>query len=175
MSAAEDGTGPYAGFGGRVGRTVAGSESWWPEPATPPAGAPNVIVMMADDLGFSDLGCYGSEIDTPHLDRLAAEGLRFRDYHATPMCSPTRAALLTGLNPHNAGIGHVAHSDPGFPGYVMEMTKHAATLPEVFSDNGYFTAMVGKWHLTKDSHCSDAGPFDSWPVQRGFNRFYGNV
>jgi len=129
--------------------------------------------MMADDLGFSDLGCYGSEIDTPHLDALARGGLRFRNYHATPMCSPTRAALLTGLNPHNAGIGHVAHSDPGFPGYVMEMTRHAATLPEILSDHGWFTAMVGKWHLTKDSHCSDAGPFDSWPCQRGFDRFYG--
>ncbi|MFN8052693.1 MAG: arylsulfatase [Acidimicrobiales bacterium] len=170
---AGDSTAPYAGFEGRVGRTVAGSESWWPTPATPPPGAPNVIVMMADDLGFSDLGCYGSEIDTPNLDRLAAEGLRYRDYHATPMCSPTRAALLTGLNPHNAGIGHVAHSDPGFPGYVMEITQQAATLPEIFGDHGYFTAMVGKWHLTKDSHNSDAGPFDSWPVQRGFNRFYG--
>ena len=168
-----DPTAAYAGFGGRVGRTMAGSESWWPTPATPPSGAPNVIVMMADDLGFSDLGCYGSEIATPNLDALAAEGLRFRNYHATPMCSPTRAALLTGLNPHNAGIGHVAHSDPGFPGYVMELTRHAATAPEIFGDHGYFTAMVGKWHLTKDSHCSDAGPFDSWPVQRGFNRFYG--
>ena len=169
----QDGTEPYAGFEGRVGRTVAGSESWWPTPPMPPADAPNVIVMMADDLGFSDLGCYGSEIDTPNLDALAAGGIRYRNYHATPMCSPTRAALLTGLNPHNAGIGHVAHSDPGFPGYVMEMTRHAATLPEIFSDHGYFTAMVGKWHLTKDSHCSDAGPFDSWPLQRGFHRFYG--
>jgi len=169
----QDMTAPYGGFEGRVGRTVAGSQSWWPEPATAPVGAPNVIVIMADDLGFSDLGCYGSEIDTPNLDALAAGGLRYRNYHATPMCSPTRAALLTGLNPHNAGIGHVAHSDPGFPGYVMEMTRNAATAAEIFSDNGYFTAMVGKWHLTKDSHCSDAGPFDSWPVQRGFNRFYG--
>ena len=172
-TASGDGTEPYAGFEGRVGRTVAGSESWWPTPATPADDAPNVIVMMADDLGFSDLGCYGSEIDTPNLDALAGRGVRYRNYHATPMCSPTRAALLTGLNPHNAGIGHVAHSDPGFPGYVMEITKHAATLPEIFRDHGYFTAMVGKWHLTKDSHNSDAGPFDSWPVQRGFDRFYG--
>lgn len=168
-----DGTEPYAGFAGRVGRTVAGSEPWWPARPTAPSGAPNVIVMMVDDLGFSDLGCYGSEIDTPNLDRLATEGVRLRDYHATPMCSPTRAALLTGLNPHDAGIGHVAHSDPGFPGYAMELTRHAATAPEIFGDSGYFTAMVGKWHLTKDSNCSDAGPFDSWPCQRGFDRFYG--
>lgn len=89
------------------------------------------------------------------------------------MCSPTRAALLTGLNPHDAGVGHVAHSDSGFPGYVMELTRHAATAAEIFGDNGWFTSIVGKWHLTKDSHCSDAGPFDSWPIQRGFNRFYG--
>jgi arylsulfatase A-like enzyme len=168
-----DGTEPYAGFGGTVGRTVAGSESWWPQPPTSPAGAPNVIVILADDLGYSDLGCYGSEIATPTLDRLAGAGLQFTDFHVTPMCSPTRAALLTGLNPHAAGVGHVAHSDSGFPGYAMELADNAITAAEIYRANGYFTAMVGKWHLTKDSNCSDAGPFHSWPCQRGFDRFYG--
>ena len=166
-------TGAYRNFEGRAGRTVAGSDPWWPGEATAPEGAPNVIVIMADDLGYSDLGCYGSEIATPNLDALAAGALRFSNYHATPMCSPTRAALLTGINSHLAGVGHVAHSDPGFPGYAMELADDVATAAEVFSDAGYFTAMVGKWHLTKDSHCSDAGPFDSWPTQRGFDRFYG--
>ncbi|MEZ5383525.1 MAG: arylsulfatase [Microthrixaceae bacterium] len=167
------GAGPYAGFQGRVGRTVAGSESWWPPEPTAPEGAPNVVVVMADDLGFSDLGCYGSEIPTPHLDALAQRALRFSNYHATPMCSPTRAALLTGVNSHLAGVGHVAHSDSGFPGYAMELADDVASAAEIFADAGYFTAMVGKWHLTKDSHCGDAGPFDSWPLQRGFHRFYG--
>ena len=166
-------TGAYQNFEGRIGRTVAGSDAWWPPEAAAPKGAPNVIVIMADDLGYSDLGCYGSEIATPNLDELAAGALRFSNYHATPMCSPTRAALLTGVNSHLAGVGHVAHSDAGFPGYAMELADDVASAAEIFSDAGYFTAMVGKWHLTKDSHCSDAGPFDSWPVQRGFDRFYG--
>ncbi|MEZ5208278.1 MAG: arylsulfatase [Acidimicrobiales bacterium] len=163
----------YAGFEGRVGRTVAGSQSWWPPPALAPAGAPNVVVVLVDDVGFGDLGCYGSEIATPNLDRLAGEGLRFSDYHATPMCSPTRASLLTGVNPHRAGVGHVAHSDPGFPGYAMELAYDVATMAETFRASGWATYMVGKWHLTKDSHCSDAGPRHSWPCQRGFDRFYG--
>jgi arylsulfatase A-like enzyme len=132
-----------------------------------------VVIVLADDLGFADLGCYGSEILTPHLDALAARGLRFTNFHVTPMCSPTRAALLTGLNPHAAGIGHVAHSDPGFPGYAMELATDAATSAELLRDAGYATLMVGKWHLAKDSDCSDAGPRHSWPCQRGFDRFYG--
>lgn len=165
-------TEPYAGFRGKVGRTVAGSEPWWP-PRPEPKGKPNVVVVLADDLGFADLGCYGSEIETPHLDALATKGLRYTNFHVTPMCSPTRAALLTGLNPHAAGVGHVAHSDPGFPGYAMELADNAVTLAEVLRDSGYSTFMVGKWHLAKDSDISDAGPRHSWPCQRGFDRFYG--
>jgi arylsulfatase A-like enzyme len=131
------------------------------------------VVVLADDLGFADLGCYGSEIDTPHLDALSSRGLRYTNFHVTPMCSPTRAALLTGLNPHAVGVGHVAHSDPGFPGYAMELADNVVTLAEVLRDSGYATFMVGKWHLAKDSDCSDAGPRHSWPCQRGFDRFYG--
>lgn len=163
----------YEGFEGRVGRTVAGSEPDHQTPPTAPEGAPNVIVMLVDDLGYSDLGCFGSEIATPHLDALAERGLRYTNFHVTPMCSPTRASLLTGLNSHLAGVGHVAHSDSGYPGYAMELTDRAATAAEVFRDNGWDTHMVGKWHLTKDSNCSDAGPRDSWPCQKGFDRFYG--
>ena len=165
--------GAYEGFGGRVGRTFAGSEPWWPERATPREGAPNVVVILADDLGYSDLGCFGSEIDTPNLDGLAARGLRYTNFHVTPMCSPTRAALLTGVNPHRAGVGTVAHSDAGFPGYAMELADDVVTVAEVFRDQGYATLMVGKWHLAKDSDCSAAGPKHSWPCQRGFERFYG--
>lgn len=163
----------YAGFEGRVGRTFAGSQGWWPERTAAPAGAPNVVVMMADDLGFADLGCFGSEIATPHLDALAAGGLRYTNFHATPMCSPSRASLLTGVNHHLAGFGTVAHADAGFPGYAMELPADTATLPEILRDHGYATMMVGKWHLAKDSDCSAAGPQHSWPCQRGFDRFYG--
>ncbi len=163
----------YEGFSGRVGRTVAGSDPDHQTPPIAPDGAPNVIVMLVDDLGYSDLGCFGSEIATPNLDALADRGLRYTNFHVTPMCSPTRAALLTGLNSHLAGVGHVAHSDSGYPGYAMELTSRAATAAEVFRDNGWDTFMVGKWHLTKDSNCSDAGPRDSWPCQKGFDRFYG--
>jgi arylsulfatase A-like enzyme len=170
----EQQSGPaYAGFEGRVGRTFAGSQGWWPPRATPPPGAPNVVVILADDLGFADLGCYGSEIATPNLDRLAAGGLRYTNFHATPMCSPTRASLLTGVNHHLAGFGSVAHSDAGFPGYAMELPATTATLPEILRGHGYATFMVGKWHLAKDSDISAAGPRHSWPCQRGFERFYG--
>jgi arylsulfatase len=164
---------PYAGHAGEVGRVFATSRSWWPEKRRPRDGAPNIVFMMCDDLGFADLGCYGSEIPTPNVDRLAEEGLRYVDYHSTPMCSPTRAALLTGLEPHRAGVGHVAHSDPGFPGYAMELTPFAPTLAELLRDAGYQTLMVGKWHLTKDSEVNDAGDRSSWPLQRGFDRYYG--
>jgi arylsulfatase A-like enzyme len=163
----------YAGFEGRVGRTFAGSQGWWPPRAVPPAGAPNVVVILADDLGYADLGCYGSEIETPNLDRLAGGGLAYSNFHVTPMCSPTRASLLTGVQHHLAGFGTVAHSDAGFPGYAMELPATTATLPEILGAQGYATFMVGKWHLAKDSDISAAGPQHSWPCQRGFDRFYG--
>ena len=164
----------YPGFPGTVGRTFAGSEGWWPPRPSAPVGAPNIVIMMADDLGFADLGCYGSEINTPNLDALAARGLRSTGFHSTPMCSPTRAALLTGLEPHRAGAGTVAHVDPGFPGYASELAPDVATIAEILRDQaGYSTLMVGKWHLAKDSDCSAAGPRHSWPCQRGFDRYYG--
>lgn len=171
--AGDDTLGPYAGFGGSVGRVFATSEPWWDAPPRRAASAPNIVVMMCDDLGFSDLGCYGSEIPTPNLDSLAGGGVRYTDYHSAPMCSPTRASLLTGLEPHRAGVGHVAHSDPGFPGYAMELTPLAPTLAELLRGAGYQTLMVGKWHLTKDSAQNDAGDRSSWPCQRGFDRYYG--
>lgn len=165
--------GPYEGFEGTVGNTFAGSQSWWPPRPNPGPGAPNVVVVLVDDLGFADLGCYGSEIPTPNIDRLAAGGVQFTNFHVTPMCSPTRAALLTGVNPHRAGAGHVANSDPGFPGYAAELADDVATMAELFRDAGYHTMAIGKWHLTKDADLSDAGPRHSWPCQRGFDRFYG--
>ena len=163
----------YDGFRGRVGRTFAGSDPWWPPHARPAPGAPNVVVVLVDDVGFADVGCYGAEIPTPHIDALAAVGVRLSDFHVTPMCSPTRAALLTGVNPHLAGVGHVSNSDPGFPGYAQELHPAAVTLAETFRAAGWATLAVGKWHLTKDSDMSDAGPHHSWPLARGFDRYYG--
>lgn len=171
--ATDPGTEPYAGFAGEIRRTMAGSEPYWPPRPTPPQGAPNVVVVLVDDLGYSDLGCFGSEIATPHVDALAAGGLRYTNFHVNPMCSPTRASLLTGLNAHDAGVGHVVHSDPGFPGQAMELTRNCVTAAEVFRHNGYATLMVGKWHLCKDSDKSPGGDKNSWPVQRGFDEFYG--
>lgn len=169
----DDPTAPYAGFGGRVEKIFSTSEPDWPAQPTAPTGAPNIIVMLADDLGFADLGCYGSEIDTPELDALAAGGVRYTNFHVNPMCSPTRASMLTGLNHHLAGMGHVAHSDPGFPGYAHEIRDNAVTMAELYRDNGWASLMVGKWHLCKDSNLSEAGPRHSWPLQKGFDRYYG--
>lgn len=129
--------------------------------------------MLVDDLGYSDVGCYGSEIDTPNIDALAASGVRFANFHVNPMCSPTRASLLTGLNAHMAGVGHVAHADPGYPGYAMELRSDAVTVAEAFRDAGWATFCIGKWHLCKDSDLSDAGSKHSWPLQVGFDRYFG--
>lgn len=163
----------YHGFEGRIGRTMAGSEPWWPARAQAAEKAPNVVVVLCDDMGYSDIGCFGSEIATPNLDRLATDGVRYTNFHVTPMCSPTRAALLTGRNSHAAGVGYVAHADPGFPGQAMELADDVSTIAEVLRDNGYSTLMVGKWHLCKDGDVTDTGSRKSWPLQRGFDRFYG--
>jgi arylsulfatase A-like enzyme len=163
----------YPGHGAVVGRRVADSRPWWPEPARPPAGAPNIVVVFLDDMGYSDVGPFGSEIPTPALDRLAARGLRLMNYHTTPLCSPARAALLTGLNPHRAGYASVANFDPGFPGYTMELGDDVATLPEILRGAGYATFAVGKWHLTRDAAMHDGASRSSWPCQRGFDRYYG--
>ena len=163
----------YDGFDGEVGRIFSTSTPSWPKRPEPAAGAPNVIVMLVDDLGFSDVGCYGSEIDTPNIDALAASGVQFANFHVNPMCSPTRASLLTGLNAHMAGVGHVAHADPGYPGYAMELRPDAVTVAEAFRDAGWATFAIGKWHLCKDSDLSDAGSKHSWPLQVGFDRYFG--
>ncbi|MCR3722158.1 MULTISPECIES: arylsulfatase [Prauserella salsuginis group] len=164
---------PYENFGGSIGRTFRSSQPWWPPRTEPPDNAPNVVVIVVDDLGFSDLGCYGSEIDTPNIDALADSGTRYTNFHVTPLCSPTRAALMTGLNSHAAGMGYVSNADPGFPGYAAELPDNQPTMPEIFRANGYRTFMLGKWHLTKDSELSEAGDRSSWPLQRGFDEYYG--
>jgi len=160
-------------FRGRIGRTFRDSEPWWPEPPSPPAGAPNVLVIVLDDVGFADLGCYGSEILTPRMDKLAAEGLRWNNFHVTAMCSPTRACLLTGRNAHAVGVGIIAEWSSGYPGYQGRITRRAATLPEILGDHGYASYASGKWHLTNLADYGAAGPHDDWPLGRGFGRWFG--
>ena len=157
----------------KIGRTLAESTPCWPEPARPPKGAPNILVVLFDDVGFSDFGCYGSPIRTPTIDALAAEGLRYTGFHTTAMCSTTRAALLTGRNHHSVGMGCLANFDSGFPGYRGKIAREAGTLAEILRANGYGTYMVGKWHATPLSQTGAAGPYDGWPLGRGFNRYYG--
>ncbi|HEY5699218.1 MAG TPA: arylsulfatase [Acidimicrobiales bacterium] len=165
-------------FAGRIGRLVEDSEPWWPDAPRPPAfptgtRAPNVVVVLLDDTGFAHFGCYGSTIETPTIDRLAAGGLRYTNFHTTALCSPTRACLLTGRNHHTVGMRGISNWDPGFPHMRGAITPHAATLGEVLGDHGYATFALGKWHLAPMIECSAAGPHDNWPLQKGFDRFYG--
>jgi arylsulfatase len=157
----------------RIGRTAADSRPWWPDPPAAPAGAPNVLVVLFDDVGFSDFGCYGSPIRTPAIDRLAAEGLRYTGFHTTAMCSTTRSALLTGRNHHAVGVGCLANFDSGYPGYRGKISKQAGTLAEMLRPHGWRNYMVGKWHVTPLTESGPGGPFDGWPLGRGFDRFYG--
>ena len=159
-------------FGGRIGRTLAESAPWWPEPHDH-GDRPNVVVILFDDLGYSHFGCYGSTIATPNIDSLAAGGLRFTNFHVTPMCSPTRAALLTGRNPHTVGMRAIANFDSGFPHQRACITSRAATVAEMLHAERYATYALGKWHLNPVEEASAAGPFDHWPLQKGFDRFYG--
>lgn len=160
-------------FQGRIERYQRDSTPWWPEPKRPSTGAPNVIVILLDDTGFAHFGCYGSAIPTPNIDRLAAEGLRFTNFHVTPLCSPTRAALLTGRNHHTVGMRGLSNFDTGYPHQLGHVSDHAATMGEVLREAGYATFAVGKWHLCPMEDASAAGPFDQWPLQRGFDRYYG--
>jgi arylsulfatase A-like enzyme len=160
-------------FQGTIGRTIGTSTPWWPTRPHPGEEAPNVVVVLIDDLGFSHFGCFGSTIDTPNIDRLAAGGLRYTNYHVTPLCSPTRAALLTGRNHHEVGMRSVSNFNTGFPNMRGHISNHAATAAEVLRDEGYTTFAVGKWHLCQMEDASAAGPYDQWPLQRGFDRYYG--
>ncbi|MGA0970656.1 MAG: arylsulfatase [Ilumatobacteraceae bacterium] len=160
-------------FEGDRARTVADATPHWDDPPTPPAGSPNVVVILLDDTGFAQLGCFGSDIDTPNIDALAATGLRFTDFHVTPLCSPTRAALLTGRANHAVGMRFVSNIRTGFPNQLGHISNHATTMAEVLGAAGYATFCTGKWHLAPMEQCSAAGPFDQWPLARGFDRFYG--
>lgn len=155
-----------------IGRTLHDSEPWHP-PRPRPAGAPNVVVVLLDDVGFAQLGAFGADIATPTIDRLAADGLRYQRFHVTAVCSASRAALLTGRNHHAVGMGLLVDLPTGFPGYSCRIPRSAAGLPRVLRDAGWSTMAVGKWHLTPRNDRSAAGPYDTWPLGLGFERFYG--
>jgi arylsulfatase len=160
-------------FQGTIGRDWRDSEPWWPDPERAPAGSPNVVLVVLDDVGFAQLGCYGSDIDTPTFDRLAANGLRYTGFHTTALCSPTRSCLLTGRNHHSVGMGRIADLARGFPGYDGRISKSCGFVSETLRDHGYATFAIGKWHLTPEDEAHLAAPRARWPLGRGFERFYG--
>ncbi|MGH8796908.1 MAG: arylsulfatase, partial [Caldimonas sp.] len=160
-------------FEGTIGTTWQESVPWWPPAVRPKPDAPNVVVVLYDDVGFGSFGCYGAEIATPVMDALADEGVRYNNFHVTPLCSPTRASLLTGRNHHSVGMAFLANADSGFPGSRGHVTKQAATIAEMLKAAGYNTMCVGKWHLAPIDQTSAAGPYDQWPLGRGFERYYG--
>lgn len=160
-------------FQGVIGRTYKESKPWWPELPHMPKDSPNVVFVILDDVGFAQLGCYGSEIETPNMDRLAAGGLRYTNFHTTALCSPTRACLLTGRNHHSVGTANITELTTGYPGYNGRIPKTAGTIAQILKANGYNTFAVGKWHNTPEEETSAAGPYDRWPLGMGFERFYG--
>ena len=160
-------------FGGVVGRTFAESTAAWPELERAPEDAPNIVIVLLDDVGYAQFGCYGSDIATPTFDRLATGGLRFANYHTTALCSPTRACLMTGRNHHASGMARIVEFSSGFPGYDATIQPENGFLPEILVRNGYATFALGKWHLTPATEMTLGGPRHRWPLSKGFERYYG--
>ncbi|MCY4040876.1 MAG: sulfatase-like hydrolase/transferase [Gammaproteobacteria bacterium] len=160
-------------FEGVIGRTEADSRPHWPDEPKAGKNAPNVLIWLMDDVGFGHASSFGGMIETTTMDKLAADGLRFTNFHSTPLCSPTRASLLTGRNPHNAGVGAHAGTASGYPGYNARIPKSVGGIGQILNDQGYATYAVGKWDQLPMEHASVAGPFDYWPSGQGFDHFYG--
>ncbi|MEY2423671.1 MAG: hypothetical protein QOI95_3738 [Acidimicrobiaceae bacterium] len=160
-------------FGGVIGPSWRESTAWWPPEPSAPEGAPNVLVVVLDDVGYAQLGCYGSDIATPNIDRLASGGVRLSNFHTTSLCSPTRACLLTGRNHHSNAMGRVADLAVGFPGYWGRVPRENGFMSEILAANGYVPMAVGKWHLTPEDETHMVAPRDTWPCGRGFQRWYG--
>ncbi|HEV8063843.1 MAG TPA: arylsulfatase [Acidimicrobiales bacterium] len=173
MAAAPAGAGGTGNFGGVIGSDWRDSVPWWPPEPVAPAGAPNVVLIVLDDVGYAQLGCYGSDIETPVLDGLASSGVRLANFHTTSLCSPTRACLLTGRNHHRSGMGRVADLAIGFPGYWGKPPRQNGYLSEILGAAGYATYAVGKWHLTPEDETNMAASRATWPLARGFDRWYG--
>jgi arylsulfatase A-like enzyme len=166
---------PPPKFGGEINVNAAQSKPYWPARVVPPKGAPNILLITTDDVGFGAPSTFGGVIPTPALDRVANAGLRYTNFHSTSLCSPTRAALITGRNHHSVGFGVITEQSTGFPGYNSIIEKNSATIGRILLDNGYRTAWYGKDHNTPDFQASQAGPFDQWPTGMGFEYFYGFV
>jgi arylsulfatase A-like enzyme len=164
---------PPQKFGGRIDRDAFKSKPYWPARVAPPKGAPNVLLIITDDVGFGAPSTFGGVIPTPALDRIAGNGLRYTNFHSTALCSPTRAALITGRNHHSAGFGVISEQATGYPGYDSIITKDKATIGKIMKDNGYRTSWFGKNHNTPAFQASQDGPFDQWPTGMGFEYFYG--
>jgi len=164
---------PDPKFGGVIKDTAAESKPYWPPSVVPPKGAPNVLLIMTDDQGYGITSTFGGVIPTPALDRIAKAGLRYTQFHSTALCSPTRAALITGRNHHSAGFGVISEQATSYPGYDSIITKDKATVGEILKENGYATSWFGKNHNTPTYLYSLAGPFDQWPSGMGFEYFYG--
>jgi len=166
---------PPQPFRGDINLNAAQSKPAWPARVLPPKGAPNILLIMTDDVGFAAPSTFGGVIPTPALDRIAANGLRYTNFHSTSLCSPTRAALITGRNHHSTGFGVVTEQSTGFPGYNSIIGRDNATIGRILLENGYRTAWFGKDHNTPTYQASQAGPFDQWPSGMGFEYFYGFV
>jgi arylsulfatase A-like enzyme len=164
---------PDPKFGGVIKDTATDSKPWWPPTVVPPKGAPNILLIMTDDAGYGVPSTFGGVIPTPALDRIAKAGLRYTQFHSTALCSPTRAALITGRNHHSSGFGVISEQATGYPGYDSIITKDKATIGEILKENGYATSWFGKNHNTPTYLYSLAGPFDQWPSGMGFDYFYG--
>ena len=160
-------------FPGRIGRTIAESDPAWPKPNRARPGAPNVVFIVLDDTGYGQFGCYGSPINTPNLDRLAHNGLLYTNMHTTALCSPSRSCILTGRNHHSNGMACITEGSTGFPGSDGAIPFENGFLSEMLLPHGYATYCVGKWHLAPAEQISAAGPYDRWPLGRGFERYYG--
>jgi len=166
---------PPVPFGGEINLNANQSKPFWPPRVTPPKGAPNILLIMTDDVGFGAPSTFGGVIPTPNLDRIAHDGLRYTNFHSTALCSPTRAALITGRNHHSVGFGVIAEQATGYPGYDSFIGRESATIGEILKENGYRTSWFGKDHNTPAFEASQAGPFDQWPTGMGFDYFYGFV
>ncbi len=162
-------------YQGKVGRTTADSKEWWPEPVKAPTGAPNIVWILLDDVGFGASSTFGGLIRTPTFDSLANNGLRYTNFHTAGICAPTRAALLTGRNHHSVHMGGFSHTilSAGFPGYDGRIPSEKGTVAEILRESGYNTFAVGKYGVTPDEDATDAGPFDRWPTGKGFDHFFG--
>ena len=166
---------PPPKFGGRIERNAAQSKPYWPARVEPPKGAPNVLLIITDDTGYGTPSTFGGVVPTPALDRVAANGLRYTNFNSTALCSPTRAALLTGRNHHSAGFGVISEQSSGYPGYNSIIERDKATIGRILKDNGYRTSWFGKDHNVPAFQASQDGPFDQWPTGMGFEYFYGFI